>query len=207
MNKKIKIILLVIGCIIMYFIMRALLVTGLVYTVFLNSKVEVNNNINKYNKYMFNSAIEKYQDKWGMDESIFPKKITKNMDVEDYKMVYYDPWDKEYLSYLVVKYEKEDYDKEIERLKRYKSTAYLGYYGVSGFSKYELLAMYADSYHGFIYAITDNDSKIIYVELIFCNYHFDIDYEKYINKDYLPDGFDATINNNYKKQMLEENDL
>lgn len=207
MNKKVKIILLVIGCLIMYFIIRALLVTGLVYSVFINSKIEVNKNISKYNKYMFREAKDKYRDKWGMDENIFPRKIRKEMKVLDYKMVYYDPFDKQYLSYLVVDYTEEDYKKEVERLKYYNSTSYIGYYGVTGFSKYELLAMNADSYHGFVYAITDNKDKIIYVELIFCNYFYDINYKKYINEDYLPDGFDATINNSYKKKMLEENNL
>ena len=103
-----------------------------------------------------------------------------------------------------VDYKKEDYEKEVDRLKEYNSTSYIGYYGVTGFSKYKLLAMEADSYYGFIYAITDGNSKIIYVELIFCNYFYDLEYKKYINEDYLPDGFDATIENSYEKKMLEK---
>ena len=39
-----------------------------------------------------------------MDELIFPQKITDNMNVKDYKMVYYKPWDAHYLSYLVVQF-------------------------------------------------------------------------------------------------------
>ena len=139
-----------------------------------------------------------------MSEDIFPKYITDNMNVLDYKMVYYNPWDAQYLSYMVVDYKKEDYEKEVDRLKEYNSTSYIGYYGVTGFSKYKLLAMEADSYYGFIYAITDGNSKIIYVELIFCNYFYDLEYKKYINTDYLPDGFDATIDNGYEKKMLEK---
>ena len=91
---------------------------------------------------------------------------------------------------------------EKDRLKNYASTDYIGYYGVTGFSKYTLLAIYADSYNGFVYAITDNESKIVYVELIFCNYFFDLKYKDYINNDYLPDGFDATENNAYRKKMI-----
>lgn len=63
--------------------------------------------------------------------------------------------------------------------------------------------MYADKYQGFVYALTDNENRIIYVELIFCNYFYDLKYEKYICTDYLPDGFDATSDNAYQKKMLK----
>lgn len=168
------------------------------------AKVEVNDDINEYKDFIGIDAREEYQSKWDMDESIFPKEITNDMKVIDYKMVYYNPWDAQYLSYLVVDYNNEDYEKEVNRLKEYKSTDYIGYYGVTGFSKYTLLAMYADKYQGFVYALTDNENKIIYVELIFCNYFYDLEYEKYINVDYLPDGFDATSDNAYQKKMLKQ---
>ena len=168
------------------------------------AKVEVNDDIGRYHDFIGAEARDEYQNKWDMDESIFPKAITAQMKIIDYKMVYYNPWDAQYLSYLVVDYDREDYQKEVKRLTKYKSTAYKGYYGVTGFSKYSLLAVYADEYQGFVYALTDNDSKIIYVELIFCNYCYDLEYEKYIDTDYLPDGFDATINNDYQKKMLSE---
>ena len=63
--------------------------------------------------------------------------------------------------------------------------------------------MNSDSYYGFIYAIGDGKSKIIYVELIFCNYYMDIKYNEQIPNKYLPDGFDATIDNKYQKKMLK----
>ena len=168
------------------------------------SQVEINEDILKYNQYIGQEAIEPYRVKSSMDEEIFPKSITDNMKVEDYKMVYYNPWDAQYLSYLVVNYDESDYEEEVSRLKSYDSTEYIGYYGVTGFSKYELLAMSANDYNGFIYALTDGKGKIIYVELIFCNYFYDLDYSKYINADYLPDGFDATIDNAYRKEKLGE---
>lgn len=167
------------------------------------SEVEIFDDVNKYNEFIGTEAREEYRDKWGMDESIFPKKITNNMEVIDYKMVYYNPWDAQYLSYLVVEYNEEDYENEVKRLKEYESTDFTGYYGATGFSKYTLLAMYADEYQGFVYALTDNENRIIYVELIFCNYFYDLEYDKYINADYLPDGFDATIDNAYQKKKLE----
>ena len=168
------------------------------------SQVEINEDILKYNQYIGQEAIEPYRVKSSMDEKIFPESITDNMKVEDYKMVYYNPWDAQYLSYLVVNYDESDYEAEVSRLKSYDSTDYIGYYGVTGFSKYELLAMSANDYNGFIYALTDGKGKIIYVELIFCNYYYDLDYSKYINVDYLPDGFDATVDNTYRKEKLGE---
>ena len=202
MKKKVKLIVFsILGACLLYAV-YSLAVTGFFYTLYSSSRIEVNTNIKKYNKYMFENAKEKYRNKWDMNEDIFPRSI-KNLNVIDYKMVYYDPWDKQFLSYLVIDYDKNNYDSEVRRLKEFNSTDYIGYFGVTGFSKYKLLAMYADSYNGFVYAITDNKSKIIYVELIFCNYFYDLDYQKYIDNDYLPDGFDATIDNSYMKEMTE----
>ncbi len=42
------------------------------------------------------------------------------------------------------------------------------------------------------------------MELIFCNYAFDIEYEKYIPTGYLPDGFNAKEGNPYRKKMMNE---
>ena len=201
-RKRLKIILLAILLLIGYWILQAVVVTAIMFAVTLGAKVEETTDITKYNEVIGARAIEQYKSKWGMDESIFPEKID-NLDVKDFKMVYYDPWDAQYLSYLVVDYDEEDYNNEVERLEKYESTNYKGYYGVTGFSKYKLLAMNADAYQGFVYALTDEKNRIIYIELIFCNYFFDIDYNKYINKEYLPDGFDATIDNSYGKKQLK----
>ncbi len=168
------------------------------------SRKHVNTDIQEYTKYVGANAADEYKSKWGMDESIWPDKITDNMDVEDFKMVYYNPWDAQYLGYLVVNYADEDYAKELERLQNYNSTEYVGYYGVTGEEDYELLAVYADSYNGFVYALTDGKEKIIYAEEIFCNYYMDLKYEKYIPKEYLLDGFDASENNPYRKEQMKE---
>ena len=64
--------------------------------------------------------------------------------------------------------------------------------------------MESDSYQGFVYAITDGNSRIIYVEMIFCNYFMDIKYKEHIPHEYLPDGFDATENNAYRNKMLKD---
>ena len=200
--KKKKILLIVLVGIIAYLV-QGMVITGIFYWMYSGAKVEVNTDITKYNDYIGERAKEEYRSKWDMDESIFPNKITNDMNVIEYEMVYYNPWDAQYLSYLIVKYNDEDYDNELDRLTNYDSTNYKGYYGVTGFSNYNLLAINADSYYGFIYALDLGDNKIIYVEIIFCNYFMDLDYKKYIDKKYLPDEFDAKVDNKYMKKMIK----
>lgn len=208
MSKKKKV-LLVIGIVaivaLLYWVVMGVFSVGVMYFTAKNAKVEVNTDISKYQDYIGDGALEEYQSKWGMDESIFPKEITADMEVNDYKMVYYNPWDAQYLSCLVVDYSEEKFESEVERLKEYSSTEYLGYYGATGFAdEYELLAMNADSYQGFVYALSDKEDTIIYVEMIFCNYIMDLDYKEYIREDYLPIGFDATVDNPYRNKKLGE---
>ena len=167
------------------------------------NKDKVITDTNKYQEVIGVSANKNYKNKWGMSEEIFPKTIDK-LNVKDFKMVYLDAWDKQYLSYLVVDYSKDEYEKEVERLNKYGIDNYTGYYGVTGFTNYKLLAMESDSYQGFVYAITDDNNRIIYVEMIFCNYFMDIKYKEYIPQEYLPDGFDATENNAYRNKMLKD---
>ncbi len=159
--------------------------------------------LSEYQNVIGENADEEYNNKWGMSEEIFPSDIS-DLNVEEFKMVYYNPWDAQYLSYLVVDYA-DDISGEIDRLSKIENTEYLGYYGVYGFAdKYELLAMNADSYQGFVYAIHEKDTgRIIYVELIFCNYMFELDYEDYIKTEYLPLGFDATEDNDYRNEKLK----
>ena len=176
---------------------------GLLITGSLFSRVEEYTDISKYETYIGENAEQKFENKWGFEEEIFPETITDDMQVEDFKMVYYNPFDAQYLSYLTVQYDKEDYEAEVNRLKDYESTDYIGNYTVTGPPKgYTLLAMEADDYSGFVYAFTDDEDTIIYVELIFCNYFFDLDYTKYIPEEYLLEGFDATQNNPYLKDMM-----
>lgn len=119
-------------------------------------------------------------------------------------MVRYDPWDAQYLGYLVMDLKDADYDAEVKRLRKYPSTPYTGIYSVREEETYELLAVNADEYYGFVYALTDGRNRIIYAEQIFCNYFLDLDCEKYIPREYLLDGFDAGEDNPYRKMMMGE---
>lgn len=197
--KRRMLIFKVICLVIAYFILKLSIIFAVLAFSTLSAKIIEIDDISKYNQVIGSHAKNEYQNKWGMSEEIFPEYVT-NLNVQDFKSVYYDPWDAQYLSYLVIDYDEE----EVNRLKSIGIDDYMGIYGVSGFNdNYELLAMETDNYHGFVYAITDQE-KIIYVELIFCNYFYDIDYEKYISWDYLPKGFNAKENNPYRKKIMGE---
>lgn len=205
-KNKIKTTLIVLACVVLCAIIYIPLAIAIMFTVFfgVDASVEEHNNVAEYSLYRSGAQAEdEYKNKWGFDESIWPEKVTDKMKVEDYKMVYYNPFDAQYLGYMVVDYTSEDYKEEVARLENYHSTEYKGYFGASGFSDYKLLAMYAQKYNGFVYALTDGKSKIIYVEAIFCNYYMDLDYNKYVPQEYLPDGFDATSDNPYRDEYLK----
>lgn len=158
--------------------------------------------VSHYLWYMGEDAKEEYVSKWGMDESIFPGEITQGMNVTDYRMVYYDPWDAQYLSCLVAEYE-EGYEAEVRRLQSYDSKSFRGYFGAEGFAEgYELLAMEAHPDFGLIYALAGKDREIVYVELVFGGLYLDLDYQSMIRPEYLPMGFDATRDNPYRQQRL-----
>lgn len=201
-STALKVILITIPvALLIYFLIGALAVSLLVLS-FYNSEVEVYTDISKYTEYVGENAEKPFEYKL-MDEDIFPAEITENMNVEDFQMIYYSPFDPQYLGYLVVNYEEENFAEEVSRLESYPSTEYIGNYSVSGFDDdYELLAMNADPYYGFVYALTDGEGKIIYVEMMFCNFFMDLDYTQYIDSEYLPVGFDATEENPYREEMM-----
>ena len=141
---------------------------------------------------------------WSLNLSaIWPEEITEGMNVTDYLLIHYCPWDSNYLGYLEVKYDEEDYKVEVERLSTYESTEYLGNYGAGIFKEKELLAMYSDS-HNFIYALTDGEGSINYIYLAFPAYSMDIDYEDYIPKNCLPKGLDLSEDNPVRQEVLKE---
>ena len=100
------------------------------------NREEVITDINKYQEVIGVNADNKYKDKWGMSEEIFPRSV-KGLNVKDFKMVYLNARDNQYLSYLVVDYSKDEYENEVERLNKYGIEDYIGYYGVNGFTNYK----------------------------------------------------------------------
>ena len=133
-------------------VIRVLATVGLIGIMLYGSftaKPEVYDDIENYTEYMSFSYdnADTVWNKWGMDESIWPRTINNASDVVDYKMVCYNPWDAQYLGYLVMDYSDEDYAAEAARLRDYPSTDYVGYYSVIEEHTYELLAVYADEYN------------------------------------------------------------
>lgn len=167
----------------------------------IKSKIEVYEDIASYEKNL--AGPENKWNKWDQDESIWPREIADSMKVLDYRMVYYNPWDAQYLGYLVAQYEPAAYEEEIMRLRSYPSTEYAGVYSVTEKQTHEIGAIHADPYHGFVYALSFEDNIIVYAEQIFCNYMMDLDYTKYIPDEYLLDGFDAKSKNPYREKMMK----
>ena len=126
---------------------------------------------------------------------IFPDSLPKSAEVENFLYEYYNPWDANYLGYLVYQCNAADYAREYQRLKSLTSTDKPQVYGLNGFP-YELCAVYSDPYYGIIYALADSENhRFIYVDLEFCNYFTDIDYTTIIDANHLPFGFDAKPHN------------
>ncbi len=204
MNKKKIVIIVSIVCGVIV-LLNALVFLGAVFFLGFDiafSKPEEVRDISKYNEVIGKDSKGNFESKWGVNEELFPSKIKDSYDVVDFVSVYYNPWDAQYLSLLVIDYNEEDYLEEVKRLNNYGIENYKGIYGATGFNNYRLLAMESDSYYGFIYALTDDDHRIIYVEMIFCNYFMDLDYKNYIKEEYLPVGFDATMDNPYEKEQM-----
>ena len=166
------------------------------------AKVEVYEDVSAYSDFFGDGAKEEHRGLLDMDQSVFPAAISENMDVREFKMVYYNPWDPQYLCYLTVQYTPETYRAEQDRLASCPHTAYRGIYSVTGFAgEREPLAMSADEYHGFVYAIPTpgQENSVTYVLIAFCNYFMDLDYGDYIPAAYLPEGFDAAEGNPYQR--------
>ncbi len=193
--------------IVVYFTVVVKIISFLLALTMETAQVEVDTDVTHYGQYMGETAEEKYQGKLGVDDSIFPEEITGDMRVLDYKMVYYNPWDPQYLSYLVVEYGDADYAAELDRLAECAQEEYTGFYEAQGFDQaYEVLAMEIDehNYHGLVYALGAEDNRIIYVEILFCNYFMDLEYEEYIDAAYLPIGFDAASGNSQRREIMGE---
>ncbi len=155
----------------------------------INDISEQTANISEYKDFLGEGG--KYKTNFGTYNDIFPNDIPQTAVIEDFCYSYYNLADPCYLGYLVYTCEQEEFEREYERLKHIESSDNPYIYGTTAFP-YELLAVYADDYYGYIYALADTASrKLIYVELQFCNGFTDIDYVKIIDEQYLPIGFEA----------------
>lgn len=187
MKKKKKVIIMsVIAVIVVFFI--AVIAAGIIYW---KTQISIKTtDVSKYTEYLGKNG--EYKNHCGYNNVIFPNEIPESAEVEEFCYRYFNLLDPNYVGYLVYTCDEEDYQEEYERLKgiKYFSDPYI--YGAESFP-YELCAVHANSYYGYIYALADEENqRFIYIEIQFCNGKSDIDYENVIDAKYLPEGFDAT---------------
>jgi len=166
-------------------------------------------NIRNYNEYFgdngkYRQKYDKYFGNNGKNNNdIFPKSIPDSAKVENFYYYYYNPFDANIVSYLVYTCSDEAFIEETERLSKLNSSKDYLIYGSTGFN-YPISAVYAND-SGYIYALADKENnRLIYVEINFRDYLSDINYEKIINKKYLPINFDAKRGNSIQKKKHEE---
>lgn len=212
-RKKIKtknIIFLIIGCVLMFILIRYIIppaaVIGFLIISSVSSKPVTVTDEAQYSDCIGTSADSEY----GIDPEehtlfkVFPESIEG--DVLDFEYTYYNPFDPQYVSYMRVKYNDDKYNEELERLtKKGINEKYKDYYSVTGEPEgYDLVSMNADSYYGFGYSIIPEteDNTITYVGIHFCNYFLDLDINEYIPEEYLLEGFNAEMDNPYEKKRM-----
>lgn len=169
---------------------------------------EVHEDVSEYSRFFGPEATEPFLAQETLDPAIFPAALSPEMEVREFKMIYYNPWDPQWLGWLTVAYSEADYAREAERLAAFPRGDYEGVYSVTGFAE-EPLAVNVDNYQGFLYAIPtpEAENSVTYVLMEFCNYFYDLDYQDYIPEAYLPLGFDATVDNPYQELCLKTNGL
>lgn len=171
-----------------------------------NQKVKVYEDIANYQNYFGEQVVEEFSYKW-LEDTIFPPEIKQAMNVQEFKAVYYNPWDAQYLSYLTVEYSEEDYEKELARLEQEGMEAYKGYYSVTDEPDgYDIVAMDSHEAYGFVYAMIpeDDSTTITYVEIIFANFFLDLDINEYIPEKYILEGFDASEDSPHRDKLMEK---
>lgn len=201
---------------ILYFLrvfLTVLLVLGLLFADTALQRVKTDTDIAHYNDYIHTELTTEELSKKGYSVlrgemiDIWPEHITSDMSVTDYQYTYYNPWDPQYVIYMTADYEAESYEKEIERLTDLGLEDYIGIYTVTGEPEgYDIISMNSDEYNGFTYAMipegAEDNTRITYVTVWFCNYFLDLDVHKYIPDEYLLPGFNAEENNPYKQENL-----
>ena len=193
-----------------YVLFTGIMVVGMFGLAVLSEKVHVETDPGVYNTYIHNeNPYSEYHFGASSEFNVMPKKMPDDQEITEFNLTYYNPWDPQYLVYITIDYDDAAYEKEMKRLNNIGvEDEYVNYYSVTGEPEgYDLVAMDASEYYGFVYAMVKEgvrDNEITYVAVYFCNYLLDIDVHKYIPEKYLLPGFDATDNNPYRKKMMND---
>ena len=213
--KAIKITSIVLIVLAILYFLRVLIVGFIVIGLFAFSifgeRIQVDPDITHYNDYIHTELTWEEASKKGYSPlkgemiDIWPEHITSDMNVTDYQYTYYNPWDPQYVIYMTAEYDAESYENEIERLTDLGLEDYIGIYTVTGEPEgYDIISMNSDEYYGFTYAMipegAEDNTRITYVTVWFCNYFLDLDVHKYIPDEYLLPGFNAEENNPYYQE-------
>lgn len=198
-RKTLIVIAAVLGAVALALASLALPAAMLACTLVATSNCEVCEDISQYEEFLGTEG--KYRENYFGTNEIFPEKIPKSAEVEDFYYEYLNPWDANLLGYLVYTCDDADYAAELARLKGIDSSENWHVYGIESFP-YALCAVSADEYYGVIYALCDSSAnRLIYFQLQFCNYFTDIDYMRHIDPQYLPAGFDAAAGNPVRQEF------
>ena len=212
-NKVVMTIISVLTSVILVYVVLRIfivyIVIGLFALLFYSARIKVYDDVADYNKYIHNPEKNEYQYCNGEMFEIFPESIDDTSKVEEFKFVYYNPWDAQYVTYLTVDYDENEYNAEINRLTNLGIEEYKSIYTVTDEpAGYNIVAMNSDTYNGFVYAMIPEDEeesgKITYVGIWFCNYFLDLDIHKYLPDEYLLTGFDASEGNAYRAQFIKD---
>ncbi len=208
--KAIKITTIVVIALVTHYVLIIVLIIGMFAASIYGAKVEVSTDPGEYNKYFHHTEANEYQMGNHEEYDVFPQTLDAGTaEVKEFHFTYYNPWDAQYIVYMTLDY-RDGYAEEIERLQNIGVDGkYTEYYSVTGEPDgYDLVAMRADDYNGFVYAMIPEDgtgnTEITYVGITFCNYVLDVDVHEYMKDEYLLKGFDASEDNPYRKEMLGE---
>ncbi len=204
--KAIKITTIVVMALVTHYVLMIFLTLGFFFASFYGAKIEVSTDASEFNKYIHNEQDMDTEYSMGSNPlfDVMPEKI--EADVTEYQLTYYNPWDGQYVVYMTLDYG-DEYDAEIARLQAIGIDDYEGIFTVTGEPEgYDLVAMDSDDYSGFVYAMIpegqEDNTKITYCAIVFCNYSLDLDVHDYMKEEYLLPGFDASDENPYRKEMM-----
>ena len=204
--KAVKVITIVLMAIVTHYVLAAVAMFTVVYAMFTSAKIEVSTDSAEFNKYIHNDMVKDSEYRMGTNAQFDVMPETIDAKVTEYQLMYYNPWDPQYIVYMTLDYG-DKYDEEIARLKAIGIDDYKGIYTVTGEPEgYDLVAMDSDDYQGFVYAMIPEDSegntKITYCAILFCNYGLDVNVHEYMPDRYLLPGFDASDDNPYRKEKM-----
>ena len=204
--KALKIITIVVMGLVTHYVLIMIVIMSLLIAAVSSAKIEVSTDASEFNKYIHNGMDKDSEYRMGTNEQFDVMPETIDAKVTEYQLMYYNPWDPQYIVYMTLDYG-DAYENEIARLQAIGVDDYRGIYTVTGEPEgFDIVAMHSDDYQGFVYAMIPEDSegntKITYCAILFCNYILDVDVHEYMPDRYLLPGFDATQDNPYKKKFM-----